>query len=134
MKNPSDKFIDMLRAVGEKPGFYLCPDRQGNCKSLSHLWTFIVGMQVGQTVEFDHVALDGFNEWVCFKYQTPASGMGWPGRILERAGNDETAAFQLFFEEFEEFLKERESIGTEAIKLRHQSWEKQRGLGEDSDE
>ncbi len=129
-----NNFTDTLRAVGKKPGFYLCPDRQGNSKSLSHLRTFILGMEVGQTVEFDHAALDGFTEWICLKYQVPMSGMDGLGRILERAGHDETAGFKLFFEEFEEFLKERESIGTEAIKLRYQSWEKQWWLREDSDE
>jgi hypothetical protein len=133
MKNPSNSFIDILRAVGKKPGFYLCPDRQGNCKSLSHLRTFMVGMQVGKVVEYDHETLDGFNEWVCLKYQVPMSGMGGFGRILERTGHDEAAAFHLFFEELEQFLKERESTSVEAIKSRYQAWESQR-LRRTSDE
>ena len=114
-----DNFTDFLRIVGKKPGFYLTGDEHGYCRSISQLRTFIVGIQVGQHLRYDATALDGFTEWVCHRYRVSVGGRDWSGHILEQAGGDEVAAFQLFFEHFEEFLQERERIGTEAIKDRY---------------
>jgi hypothetical protein len=114
-----DDFTQFLRKVGEKPGFYLAPDSSGQSKSISHLKTFITGIQVGQHLKTDIGALDGFTEWVCHRYGIAMSSIGWSGLILKRAGGDEAAAFQLFFVHLEEYLREREQIGCEAIKARY---------------
>ncbi|HUA64675.1 MAG TPA: hypothetical protein VME24_02435 [Alphaproteobacteria bacterium] len=114
-----DDFLNILRHVGKKPAFYLTPKSDGNSKSISHLRTFIVGIQVGQHLKHDTSVLEGFTEWVCHRYGVPMGARDWSGHILERAGGDEAAAFQLFFEHFEEFLQEREQIGYEAIRQRY---------------
>jgi hypothetical protein len=114
-----DNFTDFLRSVGKKSGFYLTPDKHGRCGSISHLRTFIIGIQTGQHLKYDATALDAFTEWVCHRYHAPMSGRDWSGHILEQAGGDEAVAFQMFFELFEEFSKERERIGSEAIRARY---------------
>jgi hypothetical protein len=91
-----ENFKDFLRVVGKKPAFYLSPDLSGNCKSISHLRTFLTGVQVGQHLQVDHV-LDAFTFWVCHRYQIPMGGLDGIGYILEHAGGDEATAFDLFF-------------------------------------
>jgi hypothetical protein len=51
-------FVDNLRAIGQKPGFYL------DQPSLSHLFSFIVGFQSGKLCPDDTSALDSFEFWV----------------------------------------------------------------------
>lgn len=41
---PFMNFVDNLRAIGKKPGFYL------DQASLSHLFSFIVGFQSGKNL------------------------------------------------------------------------------------
>src|SRR4051812_10277382 len=115
-------FTDFLRVVGKKPGFYLTGDH-GHCASISHLRTFIIGIQVGQHLKYDATALDGFTEWVCHRSRKIMSGQDWSGLILEQAGGDEEAAFQMFFQLFEEFSKERERIGSGGIRAQYLAFE-----------
>jgi hypothetical protein len=119
-----DDFLNTLRHIGKKPGFYLTPKNDGNSKSISHLRTFIVGVQVGQHLKHDTSVLDGFTEWVCHRYSVPMGARDWSGHILERVSGDEVAAFQLFFEHFEEYLQERDRIGADAIRERY-IWEEE---------
>ena len=104
-------FLDWLRAIGAKPGMWL------GRPSISHLQTFIVGYQVGHSCKDDTMVLDGFEFWVYHRYRHGGS-MHWAQVILEQTGGDETAAFRLFFDHFEEFLRERERVGTPALKAR----------------
>jgi len=114
---PFDKFTDLLRAIGKKPGFYLAPDKCGRCESIRALKNFVLGLQMSQWTKDDGVLAE-FTFWVCHHYGVPDGAMDWYGHILERAEWDEVAAFRLFFEHFEEYLKDRETIGAEGIKAR----------------
>ena len=113
-----DDFIEILRVVGKKPAFYLTPKKDGDSKSISHLRTFICGIQVGQHLKHDTSILDSFTFWVCHHYGVPDGARDWSGHLLKQAGGDESEAFRLFFQHFEEYVKERETIGAEAIKAR----------------
>ena len=115
---PLRNFTDLLRMIGKRPGFYLAPDRSGDCKSIRDLCSFINGFQAAKHLKDDTSVLNEFTIWVCHHYGVPDGARNWYGHILERAGEDEAAAFQLFFEHFEDYLKEREKIGPGAIKAR----------------
>lgn len=107
-------FTDLLHSIGKKPGLYL-----GSANSsITHLKTLITGFQCGQRLHDDTSVLDSFTFWVCHHYGVPDGARDWSGHLLERAGGDEAAAFRLFFQHFDEYLKERETIGAEAIKAR----------------
>ena len=107
-------FTDLLHQIGKKPGLYLGSAN----RSITNLDTFITGFQCGQAWNYDTSVLDSFTYWVCHHYQVPDGAMNWSGHLLQRAGGDEAAAFRLFFVHFDEYLKERETIGPEAIKAR----------------
>jgi hypothetical protein len=116
-----DKFIDFLRIVGKKPGFFLSPDANGHCKSLSHLRTFLAGIEIGQQLQDDQRVLDAFTFWVCHRYQVPMGGLDGFGHILNRVAYNEPQAFEIFFELLEEYLQERERVGYDEIKARYLS-------------
>ena len=63
--------------------------------------------------------LDAFTFWICHRYRVPEGGLDGLGRILEHAGYDETAAFDIFFELYEEYVRDRERLGYEEIKARY---------------
>jgi hypothetical protein len=113
---PLRNFTDLLRIIAKKPCFYLAPDQNRHCRSIRELSSFITGFEMGQYVKDNISVLAEFNFWICHRYGQP--GASWYVTLLERAGGDEVAAFDLFFGHFEEYLKEREAIGAEAIKTR----------------
>jgi hypothetical protein len=109
--------LELLRAIGKKPGMYI-----GNCHSIWHLKTFIVGFQSGSIgrgpYQEGDLILDSFTFWVCTRFGIPDGAMDWSGHIWRHCGEDDEAAFRMFFELFEEYIKEREQVGPEAIKAR----------------
>jgi hypothetical protein len=106
-------FIEMLRVIGRKPGFDLGSANQ----SITHLKTFTTGFQCGNAIQkLDTSILDTFHFWVHHHYHVPDGPRDWSATLLDVAKGDDALAFRLFFEHFEEFLKEREKIGDAAIK------------------
>jgi len=113
-----ENFTDLLRIIGKRPGLHLAPDKDGYCDSIRELYSFILGFEMAQVVDDDTSVLNAFTFWVCHHYGVPDGSRNWHGHILERAGGDDAAAFRLFFELFEEYLKDREAVGPEAIQAR----------------
>jgi hypothetical protein len=112
------KLLELLRAIGKKPGMYIGGPRR---PSIWHLDSFIVGYQSGALrqpgLEGDDV-LDAFLFWVCTRFNVPDGPMNWAGHIWRHCGEDDEAAFKMFFELLEEYVKDREQLGPEAIKAR----------------
>lgn len=124
MSEPSDKpakpinLLELLRWIREKPGMYL-----GNKGTISHMRSLIVGFQAGshgrgKYQEGDGV-LDAFTSWVCMRFRVPDSGMAWDGQIRRYCDEDDEAAFGMFFELLEEYLKERARIGPDEIQRQY---------------
>ncbi len=51
------------------------------------------------------------------------SSMDWAGHIGRHCGEDDVAAFRLFFELLEEYVRDREQLGADAIKARYMEME-----------
>jgi hypothetical protein len=62
--------------------------------------------------------LDAFTFWVCTRFSVPDGSMDWAGHIWRHCGEDDEAAFRLFFELLEEYVSDRELHGADAIKNR----------------
>ena len=74
--------------------------------SITALWQFINGFGCGYSFPKIHNFRIGFQEYIENKYIGHQSSMGWHMILLENVSNDEKQALDLFFEEFEMFLKE----------------------------
>jgi len=108
-----NEFVEILRSLAKRPAFYLARSPA----TLDQLQTFICGASVGNRYGQGLSALDAFDEWVLWRHGVPdLSDGGWPRLILKRAGDDEAAAFQLFFNYLEEYLVERDRIGADGIR------------------
>jgi hypothetical protein len=68
-------------------------------------------------VEGDDV-LDALTFWVCKRYGVPDGPMDWAGHLWRQSGEDDEAAFRLFFELLEDYVRDREQLGPEVIKAR----------------
>jgi hypothetical protein len=127
MNMPSEKavnplnLLELLRAIGKRPGMYLV-DPSRKHVSIWHLQNFIVGFQSGSMgrgpYQEGDLALDAFTFWVCTRFDVPDGAMNWAGHIWRHCGEDSEVAFHKFFELLEEYIKEREQHGPEAIKNR----------------
>jgi hypothetical protein len=113
------KLLDLLRQVGKKPGFYI-GDFPRRRVTIWNLRAFLVGYQCGTRqpgLEGDDV-LDAFTFWVCTRFGVPDGSMDWSGHIWRHCGEDDEAAFRLFFELLEEYLRDLELHGADTIKNR----------------
>lgn len=127
MKTPPKKslkplnLLELLRAIRKRPAMYLSQQPQ-NGYSIWQLTTFITGFQSGSIGRKPHqegdLILDAFTFWVCARFGVAGGAMGWAGHIWRHCGEDNEAAFHRFFELLEEYVKERERLGSEAIKNR----------------
>ena len=110
--------LELVRAVGKKPGFYI-GDFPRSSVSIWHLRAFLVGHQCGrsQRAEGDDI-LDEMTFWVCTHYGVPDGSMDWAGHLWRQCGKDDVAAFRLFFELLEEYVRDREQFGADGIKTR----------------
>jgi hypothetical protein len=111
-------FEERLRFLGKKPGFYLSPEPSASPFSIWHLRSFLTGFQCGQQWQTDSTILDAFDWWVCTHYNISDGAMDWCGHIWHQAGKNDEAAFRLFFELFELYVKDRKEIGADGIKTR----------------
>jgi hypothetical protein len=119
-------FADILRKVADRPALNLAPDEDGGCESLRSLFSFILGYEMGRSFhEYDTSILKDFTAWVCHRYGVDEGPRNWYGHILERAGGDEVAAFQLFRRHFEEYLRDLETVGPSEIRARYAAMLKQ---------
>jgi hypothetical protein len=108
--------LELLRAIGKRPGLYI-GDFARNRYSIWHLRAFLVGYQSGRQAlaEGDEI-LDSLTFWVCTRYGVPDGPLDWSGHFLRQCGEDDEAAFRLFFELLEEYVRDREQLGPEGIK------------------
>jgi hypothetical protein len=113
--------LEVLRAIGKKPAMYI-GDSPRNRMSIWHLTSFIVGFQSGSIgrgkYHDDDGVLDAFTFWVCTRFGVPDGASDWAGHIWRHCGEDDEAAFRMFFELLEEYLKERKKVGSKVIKAR----------------
>jgi hypothetical protein len=113
--------LELLRAMKKRPMMYL-GYRPQNRVSIWDLKTFIDGFQSGRIgtgadQEGDDI-LDVFTFWVCLRKRVSDGSMDWSGHLWRQCGDDDGAAFRMFFELFEEYVKDRAEIGPENIKAR----------------
>ena len=52
--------------------------------------------------------------------------MDWAGHLWRQCGEDDVAAFRLFFELLEEYVRDREQLGAETIKNGYCRWSRRR--------
>jgi hypothetical protein len=94
----------------------------GHHRSIWHLKSFIVGFQSGSIgrgpYQEGDMVLDAFTFWVCTRFGVPDGPMDWSGHIWRHCDEDDEAAFQMFFELLEEYVKNRARTGPEQIKNR----------------
>ena len=112
--------LELLRNVGEKPGFYIGGPHKGY--SIWHLDTLITGYQHGRlgqpTVVGDDI-LDSMTIWVCTRYRIQSGSMSWASLLWQKCGEDDEAAFKLFFDLLEDYVSDRQNLGAEGIEKRY---------------
>lgn len=96
-----DKAINLLFQIKRYPAAYL------GKKSITLLRSFIDGYRYAlktENIQCDICFLEFTTEWLEEKYHVKTTE-GWQSFLLKQT-KDETTAFDLFFEELEQFLKE----------------------------
>lgn len=113
--------LETLRQIGKRPGFYL------TFPSIWQLNSFVNGWKCGgrQAYEGDEI-LDEMSMWVCTRFNVSMGAGNWALHLLWQSGEDEKVALNLFFELFEEYIKDRERLGPEGIKELFQEQSKSR--------
>lgn len=115
--------LELLRAIGKKPAMYI-GDFPRHRFSIWHLTSFIVGFQSGSIgrgpYQEGDMVLDAFTFWVCTRFGVADGSMNWAGHIWRHCGEDDEAAFRVFFDLLEEYVRDREQLGPEEIKARFQ--------------
>lgn len=112
--------LELLRAIGKRPAMFLAaPGRRPF--SIWHLKSFLVGYECGrldgQARDGDDI-LDSLTFWVCTRYNVPDGAMSWAGHLWRQSGEDDEAAFRLFFELLEDYVRERQQLGADTLKSR----------------
>jgi hypothetical protein len=110
--------LEILRAIGKRPMMYIGDPIRNRC-SVWHLQSFVVGFQSGRFghVDDDDLILNGFDFWICTRYRINLSA-NWPGLLWLQSGKDDEAAFRLFFELLDDYLRDRELLGPDVLKAR----------------
>jgi hypothetical protein len=106
------ELYELIRKIKKRPAFYL------GQKSLSHLQVFLDGYtfarrQSGIPISAQEQEFEKFQEWIEQRFQQPNT-QSWTKIILFHS-EDEAQALDLFFELFDEFLKEQEGTAETAI-------------------
>jgi len=115
---PLDTFQNVLRAVLQKPGFYLAgPGHTGH--SIELLQTFIHGYEMGRSCPDDTSVLSAFTWWVCLRYRVRDETRNWASLLLEQSAGDGEAAYESFTELFDDYLKDLETDGADGIEARY---------------
>lgn len=113
-----DHLYELIHKIKERPGLYL------GQRSITRLHAFIGGYSLAHheldvpSLETEHM-LGEFQEWIYRRFEIGASH-SWAQIILFYA-EDERDAFQQFFDLFEEFLEQRESVTSEESKGQNSS-------------
>jgi hypothetical protein len=121
------ELLNILRRIEQRPQMYL-PSFGQPAHSLQNLTAFITGFYVGKLFPGPEHILDNFLVWLVAHFGEIEDGHGWSSYILERANNDDRAAFDLFFRLLNQYLDDCEAVGLENIKARyvtvHDEWTK----------
>ncbi len=95
-----DDILNLIKMVKLKPGLYV--GRKSLVKLRSFLDGYVFAMRYNN-IKYNSVQYNMFNDWIASKYNIRTSEL-WD-TYLPRITNNEEKAFDLFFEELEEFLK-----------------------------
>lgn len=115
---PLDTFPNVLRAILQKPGFYLAgPGHSGH--SIELLQTFIHGYEMGRSCPDDTSALAAFTWWICLRRRVTAGTKNWVSLLLDQSDGDGEAAYDLFEQLIEEYLKDLAELGPDGIRSRY---------------
>lgn len=90
----------------------------GQAGSIGHLRTFITGFYLGQPLTNSEDILECFTTWVAEHYRVAPGAKSWSIILLEQAGNDDSAAFELFYKHLDSYLDDRAAIGCVGIQAR----------------
>ncbi|WP_445631049.1 hypothetical protein [Nostoc sp. DSM 114167] len=96
-------FSTLLQKIKENPVMYI--DKPSITSLRSFLGGYIDGLITLGFTTIDSCGMEGFQEWIQERAKTNVS-QSWAGIILSYSGS-ERAAFNRFFEEFEQFLKQK---------------------------
>jgi hypothetical protein len=94
--------FQLLDLIRKRPGIFLDGDL-----SIKRIRSFLVGYEAGlgsqRLALRDYRLFDRFKPWVAAQLGYTASTKGWCNMILETCGNDETKAYDRFFELVDQF-------------------------------
>jgi hypothetical protein len=119
--------IELLPHIGKKPGFYIpVPGQPGqDYRSIWHLNSFVSGYICGKQSGNDKEGIESFTFWVCTRYRVPTGAGNWAVHLWWQCGEDDKKAFELFFELFDEFVRDLEGLGPDTVKARYLEMERQ---------
>lgn len=93
-------YLELLARIKRRPGTYL------GCRSISLLRVFLLGWATARGFDVEDTdVLNGFQDWVAERYWIQSS-YGWADILLFHA-EDERAAFEEFWRQFDEYLLSR---------------------------
>ncbi|MEH2077664.1 MAG: hypothetical protein V7K57_25240 [Nostoc sp.] len=100
-----NELFTLLQNIKENPVMYI--DKPSITCLDSFLTGYISGLITLGFTTIDSCGMEGFQEWIQERAKTNVS-RSWAGIILSYSGS-ERAAFNRFFEEFEQFLKQKDN-------------------------
>ena len=100
--------FELLDVIRQKPGLFIGE------QSISQLWGFLNGFQhalraVENPFDPSDPPFHEFHDWIAARYGFEESTSGWRSMLLKTLLGDETAAFERFFLELDEFRGARKS-------------------------
>ncbi|MEH2221736.1 hypothetical protein [Nostoc sp.] len=101
----------LIQKIKENPVIYI--DKPSITCLHSFLTGYIDGLITLGFTDIDSCGMEGFQEWIQERAKTNLS-RSWAGIILSCSGS-EGAAFNRFFEEFEQFLKQKDDLKIQKI-------------------
>lgn len=104
-------FTEHLRGLKRRHGFHLKEPE------ISALYNYLRGWEDAIYDGTRSENINGFRYWLCCKYLLPDS-QNWDTILLDLSDQDELRAFEMFFDELDDYLKDRDSIGDDAIRNR----------------
>lgn len=112
MSQTFDKSIEqLLEAIAKKPGLYV---GRLSIDAVSH---YLSGYEHALSdLGAEIIPLDGWMEWVQFRFLIRSAAWGWPRILLHVYGSDE-AAIKALPSLHKEFMSDRQRLGIDGIEL-----------------
>lgn len=103
----SSRFYDMLDLIGKRPGLYIGEKSITLMSGWVNGWTSALG---DKGFEGTEPVFSEFNDWVALRLGFYESTSGWRRMLLGKHLGNEEAAFDRFFELFNEFKSRQEQV------------------------